>query len=110
MNNIKDINYVKNKLNELKLNETNNIYYDINYILNYNNTINIFGCIENMGDWYELSSDKYTSIANISNKSLWICIGHTINNLYIFLQINDIHTNYGHLKYMNKLNYIEYFI
>ena len=34
MNNIKDIKYVKNKLNELKLNESNNIYYDIYYILN----------------------------------------------------------------------------
>ena len=63
-----------------------------------------------MGDWYEHIYDKYNSIANISNYSLWVCIGYTIDNLYIFLQINDKHDKYKKIKYMDKLNYIEYFI
>ncbi len=110
MNYINNINYIKNKLSELELENNNNIYYDSHIILDYKNTINIFGCIENMGEWYEISTDKYNSIANISNKSLWVCIGHTINKLYIFLQINENHDTFDKLKYMDKLNYKEYFI
>jgi hypothetical protein len=105
------MDHIKSIFDTLQLkNNSDNIYYDIDYILDYKNTINIFGCIETMGDWYELSVDKYNCVANISSYTLWVCIGYTIHNLYIFLQINNKHQNYKKIKYVDNINNREYFI
>ena len=105
--------YSKLNLTGCKYNTFGLNIYEPAIVLNFKNTIAIFGDIDCLFDWFrdiEIDTDRQISVANISDRSLWLCLGCFNEFDYIFIQINKSNKNYGRLKLMTNNCVIENFI
>jgi hypothetical protein len=74
--------------------------FSVETVSEFQSTVDIFGDKENIKLWFKESGTPEQSVSNLSNRSVWVCIGCYNEFDFIFVQVNKNSPWFGKVKVM----------